>query len=237
MKLNMMKKIVYALIFLFGIGFTVIFLDDSTAQIICVFSLLFLAAWLLVKGIQISKVSELISIIGAQMVPVLTQIFESSLFAQEITKYYNFVLQFFVEITKIESNYQVGCQTGVAVTFWILFVIGLLLYSKKDATAIETEKEVGGKEFEQENYNQKCQMFCKVLRQRLEAINRENNWNEDFFTPIKAEIEMDVNGEPKKKFNDLLKCLKNNRGKRKIFLVLGDPGAGKSVSSRKLCLE
>ena len=70
-------------------------------------------------------------------------------------------------------------------------------------------------------------MFCKVLRQKLEAINRETDWNENLFTPIQAEVEVNIKGRRKKKFEDLLKCLRSVKHKGAVFLVLGEPGAGK----------
>lgn len=92
-------------------------------------------------------------------------------------------------------------------------------------------------EFKEKNYAEKSEMFCKTLRQRLESINRENDWNESLFTPPEAEIEVCIKDKKKKKYDDLLKCLKSINYSVAIFLVLGEPGAGKSVSLRKLCLE
>lgn len=80
-------------------------------------------------------------------------------------------------------------------------------------------------------------MFCKTLRQWLYDLNREANWNENQFTPLEAEVEMDNGGKRKKKYEDLLKCLKSNRRRGTVYLLLGSPGSGKSVSMRKLCLD
>ena len=92
-------------------------------------------------------------------------------------------------------------------------------------------------ELKEKNFTERSEMFCKTLCQWLEEINRETNWNEDQFTPLEAEVEMDNGGKRKKKYGDLIKCLKSNRRHGTVYLVLGSPGSGKSVSMRKLCLD
>ena len=100
-------------------------------------------------------------------------------------------------------------------------------------------------------------------------MNHSANWSDSFYVPVAAEVEM-TRKRTKKRYPDLLKCLKKNRKAKsrflqkffrklsrtklfgyikfikrinkslsagRVFLVLGEPGSGKSVSLRKLCSE
>ena len=81
---------------------------------------------------------------------------------------------------------------------------------------------------------------CKALRKMLENINEgtewEARWKPESYTPVPVEWEWkDKRG--KKKEKDLLSAIEKNRNKNAVYLLLGAPGSGKSVSLRKLALE
>lgn len=78
---------------------------------------------------------------------------------------------------------------------------------------------------------------CESYQKYLADLNEATKWDETYFTPLDAEIESDHKGRQKKYYKDLLTCLKKNRKGNRIFLLLGLPGTGKSVSLRKLCGE
>lgn len=213
-----------------------VLLDEEILQTMYMFFFLLLGALILTKVLKISGMPELITAIGSLSLPFLTKLFADSPFAKHVAGFYNAVVAVFLDKTGIKTDYKIGYETAISLTFWLLFIV-LILYLNRDHTAMKVRKGSDEQEFKQKNFAQKSEMFCKTLRQRLEAINRETDWNESLFTPIEAEVEVNIRGKHKKKFEDLLKCLKSIRHKGAIFLVLGEPGAGKSVSLRKLCLE
>jgi hypothetical protein len=90
------------------------------------------------------------------------------------------------------------------------------------------------REFPEPSFRERLQTFAGLLKDDLEARDRETNWSHAFFTPIEAEVEL--YGSDQKQVTDLLTALRNFR-KGTAYLVIGDPGAGKSVSLRFLCRD
>lgn len=232
------KKVFFTVpIIILSVIIVICLMDETVSQFICIFGLFVLGAWLLIKGIKILNNAQLIVLMLPIIAPYLIKIFAQTTFAHHMSMIYNSAFLHFCNIINVEYQNSMGSESSVSLTFWAVFTIILLLYGGKDSTAMKMKKGKDEEEFKQKNYAQKSEMFCKTLRQKLESLNRETDWNEDLYTPIEAEIELETKGRNKKRFGDLLKCLKSVRHRGKIFLLLGAPGGGKSVSLRKLCLE
>ena len=158
-----------------------------------------------------------------------------------------------------------------AIIVYFFLVIMVMIFGNSDTTAIGKHILDGDPEFRKKTFQQKNDIFCKTLVQRIERINTDLNWNDSLYVPIAAEVEM-TKGKDIKRYDDMLKCLKTNRQKSssiiikmaksirfsmlgkirpinhfltaieknecpEVYLVLGDPGSGKSVSLRKLCSD
>lgn len=132
----------------------------------------------------------------------------------------------------------------------ILLIILWLLRNILDALGkiIETWKKLGfrvGILPEERAIIQRRLQFCKVLESDLTSLAKAENWNDQWFTDLEAEVE--IEGRYHSGYwNRLLK--KEERGLRRInslmeaiessdeqfLLLVGDPGSGKSVALRHL---
>lgn len=83
---------------------------------------------------------------------------------------------------------------------------------------------------------EKIRAISQSLKNELDKIDKETNWSDYYFTPIDAEVEVVSNNRREKRVTDLMNALRKNK-KSRAFLILGDPGSGKSVALRKLAKE
>ncbi len=231
------RKIILFMAFVLGIAIVRISLDENISKNIYMIAFLILGSWMIIKGLEMPGIPELFVALGIPFIVFMNKILASSKFAKDMSHIYNLIKMYFCDVMGIHSDLEIGNETSIAISFGLVFAVILLIQKNMDHTAMKVKKGSDEQEFKQKNYAQKSEMFCQTLRQRLETINRETDWNENLFTPIQAEVEINIKGKRKKRCEDLLKCLKSIRHRGAIFLVLGEPGAGKSVSLRKLCLE
>jgi len=80
---------------------------------------------------------------------------------------------------------------------------------------------------------EELQSFRDSLQRRLEGLDRETHWNPEDYLHLDALAQQQKGNSFQKKAVALDKAILNNKAARS-FLIIGEPGAGKSVALREL---
>ena len=219
-----------------------LFLDKIVAQAICILAAMILAAVALVLSIEKSALHALMLAAAPIVSTPFLSFFANSELADRLGDWYNAGMTFVCQRMGMEIPSKIGNQKALVITFWIIFaviywIILRLLRWIEGKSADNSGGSMPDKDFPERNYQQKRKSFCRFLAKRIEIIDAETKWDQKTFTPIEAAVEMTDKHWKKRRYDDLQDCLRRHWRKNAVFLVLGDPGSGKSVSMRKLCTD
>jgi hypothetical protein len=118
---------------------------------------------------------------------------------------------------------------------FLLIIVTVVFHYTRDKTPIEKPEKRIADLLEGPTIKQKWASICESLSASIRDIDRATNWSHEYYTPLDAEVEMKTSNRTNKVVKDLLEAIRNSDDR--LFLLVGDPGAGKSVALRKLCLD
>lgn len=141
----------------------------------------------------------------------------------------NLVHQYFPNIPL--PDYSVS---PITLLFLLILVTIVFRYTRPEPVIEKPEKKIADL-IEGPTIKQKWESICESLSSSIRDIDRATNWSHEYYTPLDAEVEMKTSTRTNKVVKDLLEAIKESDDR--LFLLVGEPGAGKSVALRKLCLD
>lgn len=93
-------------------------------------------------------------------------------------------------------------------------------------------------DFPEESFKRKLEAFCNAMHRDLIITDQKSNWSPEYYTELQAEVEiLSSNGmASRRRIVNLQEAIRKDRHSQ-AFLILGVPGAGKSVALRKLARD
>lgn len=231
----MRKKSAKWIVFILAI-ISILGMDEIVFQMICFLVLLVCMMSILVKGINKGGLTELVVSFFIYVAPKVANLISDSKPGEIVGYFIRLIIEKVLTLIGVNRSVMLDNATCVLVLVVIIFLF-FFFVCDKDRTAMKKVEITEGSLLDNPLFMKKAASFCNMIEHDIRAIDRETNWNEDTFTPIEAEVEYSENGKKRRKYEDLLKSLKRVKDGGKIFLVIGEPGSGKSVSLRKLTLE
>jgi len=138
-------------------------------------------------------------------------------------------------LSEIEIEGVLKPLTFFEMMFIIVLILGAIYLLTRDKSVLGNHIDSLDKEFSQNDLKD-LKSFLEMLEFDLKQMDSKTRWHDSYYTPLEAEVEVLSTRSKRKKVSKMVKALRRNR-KNDIFLIIGEPGAGKSVSLRKLAKD
>ena len=194
--LNRQNVVIVALL---GIIWALPHFDVFAVQCISV-AFIVIATFLMTRNLEKSGSLSLISSVGPAFLAETEPYFSETAPVVFATEKVNAALNWLGTSARMDG------KTCFSLIFYALFALILFLLNLRDNTAMGISPE----KVDPDRARQ-TQTLCVTFKNRLDALNRDADWNENNFVPLEAQVEVTIDGKRKRKYTDLLTCLKRNR--------------------------
>jgi len=115
-----------------------------------------------------------------------------------------------------------GLIVASVLTFVLVLVFAINWFTR-DKSVMQKHPIPLSQDFPDQTYQQQLRRYAQILTSRLNTLDEETKWDDYYFTPLEAEVEVVSGRQSKKRIVDLMQALKADRTSRIVLVLGGSP--------------